>query len=277
MDAHLNEAVVFVLIGWNDTYDGTTRIVGGHKYLKANPTNNSEMRALVRDSDGYFHCGAGRGALKEKMVTAVLVARHPISLSYEAVAIYHNALPRVGKDQWATVSAQRITVFPINGRPTFNDWPAGQGMRRWAHRNLRGPAHSRLLSTYKRILNAVGTRVGERDSDDYELSGFEGSLRARFKTHRQREGRLRAEKINQALVKGNGRLKCEVPGCRFEFMTVYGEIGRNFAHVHHKLPLASGRRRTTLDDLVIVCANCHAMIHRDGGCRDFRTLIKGPR
>lgn len=148
MGTHLNEAVVFVLIGWNDTYDGTTRIVGGHKYLKDNTTNNSEMRALVRDSDGYFHCGAGRGALKEKMVTAVLIARHPINLSYEAVAIYHNALPRVGKDQWATVSAQRITVFPTKSRPTFKDWPAGQGMRRWAHRNLRGPVHSRLLASH---------------------------------------------------------------------------------------------------------------------------------
>jgi predicted HNH restriction endonuclease len=38
----------------------------------------------------------------------------------------------------------------------------------------------------------------------------------------------------------------------------------------------------TIDDLVIVCANCHAMIHRGGGCLDYLDLLKwahrrGPR
>lgn len=46
---------------------------------------------------------------------------------------------------------------------------------------------------------------------------------------------------------------------------VYGEIGRGFIHVHHKVPLSSIGKEYELDpikDLVPVCPNCHAMLHR---------------
>jgi Rad3-related DNA helicase len=34
-------------------------------------------------------------------------------------------------------------------------------------------------------------------------------------------------------------------------------------HVHHKNPLAEGERMTTVDDLVPLCANCHALAHSE--------------
>jgi 5-methylcytosine-specific restriction protein A len=57
-----------------------------------------------------------------------------------------------------------------------------------------------------------------------------------------------------------GRLACEV--CNFDFGVVYGELGTGFAECHHKLPLSEGVRRTRLEDLAIVCSNCHRMLHR---------------
>ena len=40
-------------------------------------------------------------------------------------------------------------------------------------------------------------------------------------------------------------------------------MGKGFAECHHVVPLADlGRqKRTRLEDLAIVCANCHRMIH----------------
>lgn len=73
-----------------------------------------------------------------------------------------------------------------------------------------------------------------------------------------------------------GRLVCEVPGCAFDFYQRYGEIGSGYAHVHHLEPLSrAGKRgaKTKLDSIAIVCANCHAMIHRDGQCREMGALI----
>jgi 5-methylcytosine-specific restriction protein A len=110
-----------------------------------------------------------------------------------------------------------------------------------------------------------------------EMEGLEGELRTAVVAHRSRERALREAKLADALSQSpDGRLKCEVPGCGFEFEAIYGELGKGFAHVHHRLALAeaTGPRPTRLSDLAVVCANCHAMIHRGGACRSLEGLIQ---
>ncbi|WP_069353648.1 HNH endonuclease [Burkholderia cenocepacia] len=53
--------------------------------------------------------------------------------------------------------------------------------------------------------------------------------------------------------------------CGFDFEAVYGDIGRGYIHVHHLRPLSSVGASYVIDpikDLIPLCANCHAMIHR---------------
>ena len=54
--------------------------------------------------------------------------------------------------------------------------------------------------------------------------------------------------------------------CGFSFESRYGEIGREFIHVHHLTPLAAQKGQVyELDpvrDLRPVCPNCHAMLHQ---------------
>jgi 5-methylcytosine-specific restriction endonuclease McrA len=108
-----------------------------------------------------------------------------------------------------------------------------------------------------------------------ELVGLEGKARMRMVLHRRRETRLREQKIAEALRHNSGRLICEVPGCGFDFLRTYGVVGKGYAQVHHLRPLSdySGPEKTRLADLAIVCANCHAMIHRGGKCRPMARLI----
>lgn len=107
---------------------------------------------------------------------------------------------------------------------------------------------------------------------DESVSAVEGTERARMVNHRRREWRLREAKINQTL-KTTGALRCEVPGCGFDFRRTYGELGARYAQVHHLSPLSSGAKvQTSLRRLVVVCANCHAMIHRAGACRGVDTI-----
>jgi 5-methylcytosine-specific restriction endonuclease McrA len=111
---------------------------------------------------------------------------------------------------------------------------------------------------------------------DSETTGIEGRERLRLVRHRSRESRLRDAKIQRAIQESlDSRLRCEVPECGFDFEAKYGSLGRGFAHVHHKMPLAEfdGPVEVSLKDLAIVCANCHAMIHRGGASRDLNTLI----
>jgi len=110
---------------------------------------------------------------------------------------------------------------------------------------------------------------------DTDLHADEGKRVYVLNAQARRNRKLREKKIHQALSSGDGRLICEVSGCGFDFEATYGVIGRRFAHVHHREPLGSrqGERVSRPADLAIVCANCHAMIHRHGKCRDLDELI----
>ena len=113
-------------------------------------------------------------------------------------------------------------------------------------------------------------------SDDPEAAAFEGQKRRMFVIHRRRESGIRNKKIRAALEENGGSLICEVPRCNFDFKARYGALGKGYAHVHHTKPLASASIEgveTSLEDLVVVCANCHAMIHRGGECREIDNLI----
>lgn len=53
--------------------------------------------------------------------------------------------------------------------------------------------------------------------------------------------------------------------CSFDFEKFYGEIGTNYIHVHHIVPLHEIKEEYEINpktDLIPVCPNCHAMIHR---------------
>jgi hypothetical protein len=54
--------------------------------------------------------------------------------------------------------------------------------------------------------------------------------------------------------------------CNFNFGMTYGDWGEGFIEVHHLIPLGNGlnSERTTnpIKDLIVLCANCHRMIHR---------------
>jgi hypothetical protein len=53
--------------------------------------------------------------------------------------------------------------------------------------------------------------------------------------------------------------------CEFNFKDVYGEIGKDFIHVHHLVDISTIGKNYTVDpinDLKPVCPNCHAMLHK---------------
>ena len=69
-------------------------------------------------------------------------------------------------------------------------------------------------------------------------------------------------KRNRTLIqikKLQSNYSCEV--CGFNYENHYGKIGHNFIVAHHVKPVSSGPTKTTLDDIALVCANCHAIIH----------------
>ena len=85
------------------------------------------------------------------------------------------------------------------------------------------------------------------------------------------EGAVLRVSVNRYERDPKARVKCiEHYGtccavCELDFEKRYGEIGKGFIHVHHLRPLGqlkSSYRLDPLKDLVPVCPNCHAMLHR---------------
>ncbi|MFI6417713.1 HNH endonuclease [Streptomyces sp. NPDC050842] len=105
--------------------------------------------------------------------------------------------------------------------------------------------------------------------EDGESSSREGRLLVRLALHRERDRGLRNRKIQQ-VRKLNQPIRCEA--CTFDFGATYGPLGADYIEVHHVLPLhVSGPSETRLEDLALLCANCHRMCHRNYAGEAWRT------
>lgn len=98
------------------------------------------------------------------------------------------------------------------------------------------------------------------DQDGGFAEAEEGRLLTRLHKQRERSRKLVAKKKDWALTKF-GVLECEA--CGFNFADTYGVRGEGFIECHHTKPVHEfgDGQKTTTDDLALLCANCHRMIH----------------
>jgi len=88
----------------------------------------------------------------------------------------------------------------------------------------------------------------------------EGRVLTRLHRVRERSRKL-VEQCKKTAIKKHGRLVCEA--CGFDFSEKYGAVGKGLIEVHHTKPLhtlADGDR-TKLEDLALLCSNCHRVVH----------------
>ena len=91
---------------------------------------------------------------------------------------------------------------------------------------------------------------------------IEGAVINRQVNIYERDIRAR-ERCLQFYKKTKGRLFCQI--CNFDFEKAYGEIGKDYIHIHHIMPISEiGAQYQIIPekDLIPVCPNCHAMLHR---------------
>jgi len=94
--------------------------------------------------------------------------------------------------------------------------------------------------------------------DSEEIGGLPEGASVRVEVNRYERSR-----INRTLCIARHGTACAV--CQFDFFARYGEVGRDFIHVHHVVPVSTLGAGYVIDpgrDLVPVCPNCHAMLHR---------------
>jgi 5-methylcytosine-specific restriction protein A len=110
------------------------------------------------------------------------------------------------------------------------------------------------LTFFAELLPRIET--GYRGPD--EVVGFpEGASSQIFVNRYERDPRNR-----KAAIALHGKT---CMACGFNFQEVYGELGNDFIVVHHLTPVSIMGEDYVVDpekDLVTICANCHAMVHR---------------
>ncbi len=110
---------------------------------------------------------------------------------------------------------------------------------------------------YNHELNSVLSDFSTPDELDLNQNYFEGAVKEVQVNSYERNPKARSECINHF-----GAI-CKV--CELDFEKVYGTIGKGFIHVHHLKEISEVKKEykvNPIKDLVPVCPNCHAMLHK---------------
>lgn len=118
------------------------------------------------------------------------------------------------------------------------------------------------LSTneFDQIFKYVQTANNDEKNVNYD--GFpEGKEKLAIHKSRERNNKLIEQKKAEFKLSHDGQIFCEA--CGMNFYEVYGEYGKDFIEVHHVVPISESveNRKTQMKDLVLLCSNCHRMIH----------------
>lgn len=118
-----------------------------------------------------------------------------------------------------------------------------------------------------------------RPSSRIEASNSEES-RIENKVAKLEEGHRRSAEVEMRSRNAKARLaaldrgyRCQI--CGFDFERTYGELGSGYAEVHHLKMISRAKEVRRVDpekDLLVVCSNCHRMLHRDA-----KTLLSWKR
>lgn len=124
-------------------------------------------------------------------------------------------------------------------------------------RSVREIKENELLDFLLHPHQIVDDEVYDVDYPENDEKLYEGAL-VTIKANKYE----RNQKARRECVAKKG---CQCLVCGRDFETTYGEIGKNFIHVHHLTPISTIGKEYELNvdtDLVPVCPNCHYMLHR---------------
>lgn len=122
------------------------------------------------------------------------------------------------------------------------------------------PRLAKVAAAIRAAVEQDAAELAELSIDDEGMEAPEGRVLTRLHRVRERNQKLVEQRKTKAL-REKGALTCEV--CEFDYEKCYGKRGYGFIEAYHTRALASlpGNGMTKLEDLALVCANCHRMIH----------------
>lgn len=163
--------------------------------------------------------------------------------------------------------SERLRSFPVESHlssdPEFRNPAEVEGKLSELNetRHERDPeALGRVADEIRAAMDSTQASAFSKSTDRTTAEATEGRLLTGVHTYRERDPKITRLKKLEAR-ETYGRLACEA--CKFDFAEEYGELGDGYIECHHLVPLSQieVERKTTLDDLALLCANCHRMVH----------------
>ncbi|MFD1331103.1 hypothetical protein ACFQ4O_03750 [Methylopila musalis] len=99
-----------------------------------------------------------------------------------------------------------------------------------------------------------------------EIVGKEGRLLTRIHAYKERDRVFAARAKKYYRDKNGGKLTCEA--CGLDPVALYGPDGERCIEAHHKVPIEELQPDsiTRVDEMAMVCASCHRIIHSKKPC-----------
>lgn len=158
---------------------------------------------------------------------------------------------------------EREPLLPVSAMNSF-DLPSVNWKTQMSGISIPALAADFLEELWARHVGYVrqkGVPYSESGAETEEDGFPEGQ--ALYRLHRTYErSPLLVEQAKSRVLRKNGRLVCQV--CRFDFFQTYGPVGKHFIECHHVVPVSElgVGGKTKVNDIVLVCSNCHRMLHR---------------
>lgn len=204
-------------------------------YYKGRIRDKGFASARLSSSPHYF----GKGRIGEVFVDTGS-KKGDLYARIEGFTPFQFAVP-------AKVNGQYFEAIPLSKKANY--WR--DGVRQLTNENFDAILKSAVLLSS--TLDITDAHFELQELESY----VEGNKVSYYGTRYERDSKLRAK-----VIELHG-LTCKA--CAFNFETAYGDYARGYIHVHHLIPISKFGGDKPVDpktDMVTLCANCHAAIHR---------------
>lgn len=169
---------------------------------------------------------------------------------------------------------KELSVFDFVYEKLANTIFVAKGHRYTNNKLASLKKYRKFLELYEYIfINSTNSVSGDEEE---EIGYPEG--RIAFRIHRtiERDPEVIRKAKEKFSKEHGGHLFCEV--CEFDFSEVYGSRGDDCIEGHHTRKVSEMKEgeETKVDDIALVCSNCHWMIHRKPhlSVNELKELVK---
>lgn len=179
---------------------------------------------------------------------------------FEAIAIDVSHAPDVAKNYPAIADAINVHAAAIMTGQNSS------AIRKAADAYIKVQAQHFGMTNAGSATNLILVEsLPETDLED-EIVGKEGRMLTRVHAYKERDRKFAAMVKKHYKAKNGGRLSCVA--CDLKPETLYDDRGERCIEAHHKVPIEELQPDsiTRVDDMAMVCASCHRVIHSRKPC-----------